>query len=64
MVVRVCVDIAHGMYLTVLIVIRPSVESAPFPRGVKRVIMVVRVSYCRWYVSCESPHIMFLVCVA
>ena len=23
--------------------------------------MVVRVSYCRWYVSCES--LMFLVCV-
>ena len=25
-------------------------------------IMVVRVSHCRWYVSCESPHGMFLVC--
>ena len=24
--------------------------------------MVVRVSYCRWYVSIESPHGMFLVC--
>ena len=22
--------------------------------------MVVRVSYCRWHVSCESPHGMFL----
>ena len=47
---------------TYLIVIRPSVKNAPFHGG-ESMIMVVRVSYCRWYVSCESPHGMFLVCV-
>ena len=30
MVVRVCVDIAHGMYL---FVVRPSVKNTPFHRG-------------------------------
>ena len=47
---RVCVDIDHGMYVSV---IRPSVENAPFHRG-EGMIMVVRASYCRWDVSCES----------
>ena len=53
MVVRVCVDIAHGMYLVVL---RPSVKNAPF-HGRERMIMMVRASDA----PCESPHGMFLV---
>ena len=45
------------MYLSV---IHPCVKNAPFHRE-EGMIMVVRVLYCRWYVSCESPQGMFFV---
>ena len=31
--------------------------------GGEGIIRVVPVSYCGWYVLCESPHGMFLACV-
>ena len=52
----------HGMYPCD---IRPSdwpqCTERSIPQGGKGMIMVVRISYYRWYVSCESPHGMFLV---
>ena len=56
LVVRVCVDIAHGMYLSV---IRPRVKNAPFQRGrddhggaclVLPMVCILRES--SWYVPC------------